>query len=315
MIPLTRATGLLGISQAAAATRDAIDVVLRLRSVQTGASALALRSAEQGARASALLETASESLADDDPVLAGALRATHAASELATLWPTAPLQVLARLHLLAAVDVAVPDDLGRPTDATSARRLQSMVAEIARSAGPGSSVPSVVVAAIVHAEVASAFQPLGGVVGRAAERAVLASTGVDRTSVLVPEQGHLDEAEGYLTDRARLLTGTDVAVATWSSGAAAPTRREPRSPRRWWGQLDRRDTRYQVRAPAATAAPAPAAIATVRESSRSRMARRRSATGWLNTSTGQPRAAASRRRARSGLTASGARPRRASAGR
>jgi hypothetical protein len=44
---------------------------------------------------------------------------------------------------------------------------------------------------------------------------VLASTGVDRTSVLVPEQGHLNEAEGYLTDRARLLTGTDVAVATW----------------------------------------------------------------------------------------------------
>jgi len=215
VIPLTRATGLLGISQAAAATRDAIDVVLRLRSVQTGASTLALRSAEHGARASALLETSSESLAEDDPVLAGALRATHAAAELAALWPTAPLQVLARLHLLAAADVAKPDDLGRPRDATSARRLQSMVSEIGRSSGPGSSVPSLVVAAIVHAEVASAFEPLGGVVGRAAERAVLASTGVDRTGVIVPEQGHLNEAEGYVTDRARLLTGTDVAVATW----------------------------------------------------------------------------------------------------
>ena len=215
MIPLTRATALPGIAQAAAATRDAIDVVLRQRSVQTGASALALRSAEHGAAASARLATSEQTLADDDPVLLGALRATHAAAELATLWPTAPLQVLARLHLLVAADVADADDLGRPTDATSARRLQAMIAEISRSAGPGSSVPSLVVAAVVHAEVAAAFEPLGGVVGRAAERVVLVASGVDRTGVLVPEQGHLDESDGYRTDRARLLTGTDVAVATW----------------------------------------------------------------------------------------------------
>lgn len=215
MIPLTRATSLMGIAQAAAATRDAIDVVLRQRSVQTGASTLALRSAERGASASASLEASEELLAHDDPMMLGALRATHAAAELAPLWKTAPLQVLARLHLLAAADVAGADDLGRPVDATSARRLQAMTAEISRSAGPGSSVPSVVVAAVVHAEVASAFSPLGGVVGRAAERVVLVSTGVDPTGVLVPEQGHLDEADGYLTDRDRLLTGTDVAVATW----------------------------------------------------------------------------------------------------
>ncbi|MGB9375229.1 MAG: hypothetical protein WCA82_13855, partial [Jiangellales bacterium] len=69
MIPLTRATALPGIAQAAAATRDAIDVVLRQRSVQTGASALALRSAEHGAAASARLETSEQTLADDDPVL------------------------------------------------------------------------------------------------------------------------------------------------------------------------------------------------------------------------------------------------------
>jgi len=33
--------------------------------------------------------------------------------------------------------------------------------------------------------------------------------------VLVPEEGHLAEVDGYLADRKRLLTGTDVAVATW----------------------------------------------------------------------------------------------------
>ena len=215
MIPLTRATGLLGISQAAAATRDAIDVVLRLRSVQTGASALALRSAEHGARASALLETSSESLADDDPVLAGALRATHAAAELATLWPTAPLQVLARLHLLAAADVAEPDDLGRPTDATSARRLQSMVAEIGRSPAPGRRCRPWSWPPSCTRRLRRRSSPSAESSGAPPNVPCSASTGVDRTGVLVPEQGHLNEAEGYLTDRARLLTGTDVAVATW----------------------------------------------------------------------------------------------------
>jgi hypothetical protein len=215
VIPLTRATSLMGIAQAAAATRDAIDVVLRQRSVQTGAAALALRSAEQGAAASARLEASGRSVGDDDPLLLAALRSTHATPELAVLWKTAPLQVLARLHLLAAADVASADELGRPKNPTSARRLQAMIAEISRSAGPGSSVPSLVVAAVVHAEAAEAFEPMGGVVGRAAERVVLVSTGVDPTGVLVPEQGHLDESDGYLADRTRLLTGTDVAVATW----------------------------------------------------------------------------------------------------
>lgn len=211
---MTRATGLLGIAQAAAATRDAIDVVLGQRSVQTGASTLAARSVADGAMASAQMEGADPDQGDD-PYLRGALRVTHEVGELSTLWLSAPLQVLARLHLLAAADLAAPDALGRPQDSTSARRLTGMVAEVARATGPGSSVPALVVAAFVHAEAAEAFHPAGGLVGRAAERVVLRSSGVDQSGVLVPEVGHLGDAEGYLADRARLLTGTDVAVAIW----------------------------------------------------------------------------------------------------
>jgi hypothetical protein len=218
VIPLTRAVGLYGIAQAATATRDAIDVVLRQRAVQTGAAALAAESALRGASASARLEQPNPAVdegAADERLKRGALRATDAAAELAGLWRTAPLQVLARLHLLAAADLAGEESLGRPRDATAARRLTGTMAEIARSTSPGSVVPAVVVAALVHAEAAEAFAPAGGLVGRAAERVVLLSTGVDPTGVLVPEEGHLAEPDDYLGDRRRLLTGTDVAVATW----------------------------------------------------------------------------------------------------
>jgi len=211
----------VGIAQAAAATRDAIDVVLGQREVQTGADALAAESVGRGAFASARLEGAEvddESAVareGDDPLVKGALRVTEEAAGLVALWRRAPLQVLARLHLLAAADLAAADTLGRPTNPTAARRLTAMMAEIGCSSGPGSSVPALVVAAVVHAEAAEAFAPGGGLVGRAAERVVLISSGVDRTGVLVPEEGHLAERDGYLSDRRRLLTGTDVSVATW----------------------------------------------------------------------------------------------------
>ncbi len=214
MIPLVRACGLPGVAQAAAATRDAIDVVLRARGVQTGAAGLAAQSVHRGAQASARLEGV-DPADTDDPVVKGAWRVTEESAGLVRLWRSAPLQVLARLHLLAAADLVDSDALGRPASAVSARRLTSTMAEVARAAQPGSPVPAIVVAAVVHAEAAEAFAPAGGLVGRAAERVVLISSGLDRTAVLVAEEGHLAEAEGYAHERARLLTGTDAAVATW----------------------------------------------------------------------------------------------------
>lgn len=220
MIPLTRATSIMGVAQAAAATRDAIDVVLRQRAVQADKENLAVMSLRRGAVASAVLEGADVAETADpssaDPRVRGARRVAASVPDLAPRWHSAPLQVLARLHVLAAVDLADEQSLGRPRDATSARRLTGMMAEADRAAAPGSDVPALLVAAVVHAEVAEAFAPAGGVVGRAAERIVLISRGVDPFGVLVPEEGHLAEQAGYTEERARLLTGTDQAVATWA---------------------------------------------------------------------------------------------------
>lgn len=219
MIPLQRAAGLTGLAQAAAATRDAIDVVLAQRAVQVDAGRLAAAGLWRGARASAVLDGASAEAAGQedptDPVVRGARRVAAGLPDLASRWQSAPLQVLARLHVLAAADLADEQALGRPRDATSARRLTSTMTEIDRAAGPGSTVPAIMVAAVVHAEVAEAFTPAGGVVGRAAERIVLGARGVDPSGVLVPEEGFLAEQQGYADERARLLTGTDEAVALW----------------------------------------------------------------------------------------------------
>ena len=220
MIPLTRATSLMGVAQAAAATRDAIDVVLRQRAVQTDKDNLAVLSLRRGAVASAVLEGADLAETADpdsaDPYVRGARRVAASVPDLAALWRSAPLQVLARLHVLAAADLVDEHTLGRPRDATAARRLTATMGEADRAAAPSSPVPAVLVAAVVHAEVAEAFAPAGGVVGRAAERIVLISRGVDPFGVLVPEEGHLAERDGYAEERARLLTGTDQAVATWA---------------------------------------------------------------------------------------------------
>src|SRR5205823_1212191 len=62
---------------------------------------------------------------------------------------------------------------------------------------------------------------------------------------------------------------------------------------------------YQTRPAAAAAAPMAVAASTGLGGTEKVGMRRRSDTGRLNTSTGQPRLAASRRRARSGLTAYG----------
>ena len=219
VIPLGRAAALPGLAQAAAATRDAIDVVLGQRAVQVDAPRLAATSLGRGARASASLEGVPEHALDvadtQDPLVRGARRVAASVPELVGLWRSTPLQVFARLHVLAAADMADESALGRPRDATSARRLTWTIAEIDRAAGPGSSVPALMVASVVHAEVAEAFAPAGGLVGRAAERIVLAARGVDPSGVLVPEEGFVAEREGYGDDRRRLLTGTDYAVAVW----------------------------------------------------------------------------------------------------
>jgi hypothetical protein len=200
-----------GIAQAAAAARDGIDVVLRRPDVRRRATTIATVAAREGARASTTLE-GGEPDTDGDPWWQGAVRVTAAVPELAPVWSRSPLQVLARLHLLAAADLAPPETLGRPADADAARRLTALAAEV----GATTTVPALVVAAAVHADVAESFTPAGGLVGRAAERVVLMATGLDPHGLLVPESGHLAARDGYARDRADAVVSVLAGPARWT---------------------------------------------------------------------------------------------------
>ncbi len=81
------------------------------------------------------------------------------------------------MHALAAGGSVDDADLGRPVNPDGVARLT----ELAWMIGQPTEAPGLVVAALVHAEIiaAGAFGTHNGVVGRAAERLVMVSKGVD----------------------------------------------------------------------------------------------------------------------------------------
>jgi len=192
--PLASLASLEGVPSAFAATRDGIDTLLRDRGLRRTTPELTAESLLRGAIASAQLE-GSESSADEVRSGAGdetAQAAVRVSTELLGLVPvfrTAPLQAFARLHALAGRGFVADDDLGRPRDAESAARLQTLAGRLLAP----TAAPALVVAAIVHAELVTAapFASHNGIVARAAERLVLVARGVDEKSLIVPEQGHL----------------------------------------------------------------------------------------------------------------------------
>jgi hypothetical protein len=129
------------------------------------------------------------------------------------MWRRTPLQAIARIHAIAAAGSVPDDDLGRPGDRAGVARLS----ELARSLGGHTEAPALVVAALVHAEVATcgAFESHAGVVGRAVERLVLVERGVDPASVTVPEAGHAAEPGGYRRALAAYARGDIAGVNQW----------------------------------------------------------------------------------------------------
>ncbi len=172
--------------------------------------------------------------AQPDPVelvTRGVVQATAETEAIAGLVLTAPRQALARLHAAAAAGLVGTDQVGRPriegevcrefTDLGEAPRadvVQERLAGIADLVLAGSSAPAVVVAAVVHAEIATVrpFVRGNGVVARAMERAVVRATGLDPTGVAVIEAGH--SAQGgpaYLGALAAYASGRPEGVALW----------------------------------------------------------------------------------------------------
>ncbi len=125
-----------------------------------------------------------------------------------------PLQALARMHALAAVGLVEQEVIGRPRiDGGVAARMQALATGLV-SPGP---VPAIAVAAVAHAELATArpFQRCNGLVARALERLLLVAKGVDPTSLLVPEAGHLALVEDYRAALAAYASGGATGRRAW----------------------------------------------------------------------------------------------------
>jgi hypothetical protein len=148
-----------------------------------------------------------------DPVVAGAVRAAEATGRLLGSWRTAPLQALARLHVLAAVDLAGDPDaeLGRPV--RGAERL-ALLADLVTG---GSAAPAPVLVAVVHGELLAVepFPSANGVVARAAARLAAIGSGLDPRGLAVPEVGHLRAGAAYREAAHGFATGTPDGLAEW----------------------------------------------------------------------------------------------------
>ena len=217
--PLAPLLDLPGVRDAADEARAAIDRLLGHRVLRRESAGVSAESALRGARASAALEGVDRPLADvragavEDPVVQGALRVSVGLGSMVDTWDRAPGQVLARLHVLAAADLAAPADLGRP-GGHAGPRLGGLFSIITGT----TAVPAVIIAAVVHGELA-AVAPFGiqdGVVARAAGRLTGIARGLDPKAVSVPEVGfdELGPAE-YAAALDGYRSGKPAGVAGW----------------------------------------------------------------------------------------------------
>jgi hypothetical protein len=217
--PLAPLLRLEGVPSAFTAARDGIDALLRDRGLRRTSPEQTAEALLLGAHASAVLEGSTASLDDvragvGDEVAADAVRVSvHLLSLVPTL-RTAPLQAFARLHALASGE----EDSGRPRDAGSLARLQAL----GRLLGETTSAPALMVAAVVHADLATAapFPSHNGIVARAAERLLWVTRGVDERSVLVPEAGHLAHRAAYESNLRAYRDGGPSGVHAWLRYAA-----------------------------------------------------------------------------------------------
>ncbi|MFE3442045.1 oxidoreductase [Nocardia sp. NPDC059180] len=221
--PLQPLVDLPGVRAAADKARDALAEVHRHKSNRRGWPTTAAEAAVRAARSSAAIDGGSVELPADgnvtDPILAGSLRVGQALDgdalrNLVGTWQRAPLQALARLHLLAAADLVSDEaELGRPrSDGGVAQRLDLLAQTVL-----GSSAPAPVIAAVVHGELLT-LRPFGtadGIVARAASRLVAVSSGLDPHSLGVPEVFWLRRRQAYLEGAAAFGSGTAESVGGW----------------------------------------------------------------------------------------------------
>ncbi len=216
--PLVPLMDLPGVAQAVARTRDAVARVHRHPANRRGWPITAAEASVRAARASAALDGGSAALPRDgpvdDPVLAGALRVAQALGGLLGTWQRAPLQALARLHVLAAADLSPGSQLGRPR---SSPEITDRLNGLARLLVGGSQVAAPVRVAVVHGELLALapFVHGNGVVARAAARLTVVASGLDPKGLVVPEVAHLRREPEYRAATAGYAGGGVDAVSRW----------------------------------------------------------------------------------------------------
>ncbi len=228
-------------SRLLSATRDEIDAVLWDRGIRAKAAEVAAASAMRGARDSAAIDGADTAVVDDSPmgrILGNAQVLTGRIPALVDTWTTAPLQVLAELHAIAAQGFASDEERGRPRSGDEVRdplnmgllppssvispRMASLATVITTSTSP-----ALLIAAIVHGEL-SALRPFeigSGLVARASVRLVMASKGIDPSLFTIPEHGMFELGRpAYVAAIREYSAGTAEGInayVTWFATALA----------------------------------------------------------------------------------------------
>jgi hypothetical protein len=218
--PLAPLAELPGVAEAGEEAREALGRAHRHRVNLRGWPKTAAEAALRSARASSVLDGGSLQFTDagPDPILAGALRVSEAleggATSLVGIWQRAPLQAIARLHALAAADIADDDRLGRPrADVEVGRRLELLAGIVTG----GTSVPATVLAAVVHGELLT-LAPFGvadGMVARAVSRLVTISSGLDPHGLGVPEVYWMRQSGDYSAAARGFSSGTADGLTAW----------------------------------------------------------------------------------------------------
>lgn len=219
--PLAPLAELPGVAAAGEEAREALGRAHRHRTNLRGWPATAAEAALRAARASSVLDGGSLQLSDagaPDQVLAGALRVSEAleggATSLVGVWQRAPLQAIARLHALAAADLADDDRLGRPRSDVEVGRRLALLADIVTG---GTRVPAPVLAAVAHGELLT-LEPFGtadGVVARAVSRLVTIASGLDPHGLGVPEVYWMRHSGDYRAAARGFASGTPDGLAAW----------------------------------------------------------------------------------------------------
>ncbi|MEB3982723.1 oxidoreductase [Mycobacterium sp. 663a-19] len=225
--PLAPLLELPGVAEASDRAREALGRAHRHRANLRRWPVTAAEAALRAARASSVLDggpvrledlAAPENPAAGDPVFAGALRVAQAleggGGALVGVWQRAPLQALARLHMLAAADLVDDDRLGRPrADGEVGPRLE-LLADLVTSR---TRAPAPVVAAVAHGELLT-LKPFGsadGVVARAVSRLVTIASGLDPHGLGVPEVSWMRHPADYREAARGFAGGTPDGVGAW----------------------------------------------------------------------------------------------------